>query len=71
LVAVAEEAMKKALCDLQLAEPLHQALQTARERITAEFATDRIVLFGSVVREQADEESDVDLLIVLQGASGS
>jgi len=58
--------MKKALCDLQLAEPLHQALQTVRERIAAEFAADRIVLFGSVVRGQADEESDVDLLIVLQ-----
>jgi len=66
LVAGGEEAMKKALCDLQLAESLHQALQAARERITAEFAADRIVLFGSVVRGQADEESDVDLLIVLQ-----
>ena|SRR5438094_4416804 len=56
----------KILSDLCLPQPLYDALQTARERITAEFAVDRIVLFGSVVRGEADEESDVDLLIVLK-----
>jgi predicted nucleotidyltransferase len=52
--------------DLHLPEDLHKALQAARDRITAAFAVDRIVLFGSVVRGQSDEESDVDLLIVLK-----
>ncbi len=56
----------KALRDLQLSQSLRDALQAARGRITAEFAVDRIVLFGSVVRRQSDEESDVDLLIVLK-----
>lgn len=56
----------KALRDLQLSQSLRDALQAARGRITAEFAVDRIVLFGSVVRRQSDEESDVDLLIVLR-----
>ena len=56
----------KALADLQLAEPICKALQAARDRIAAEFRVDRIVLFGSLVRGTADEESDVDLLIVLR-----
>jgi predicted nucleotidyltransferase len=55
----------KTLDDFHLPQPLRSALQAARDRISAEFAVDRIVLFGSVVRGQADEESDVDLLVVL------
>jgi predicted nucleotidyltransferase len=55
------------LHDLQLPKSLRDALQTARDRISAEFAVDRVVLFGSVVRGEADEESDVDLLVVLKG----
>jgi predicted nucleotidyltransferase len=56
----------KGLSDLQLAEQLQKALQAVCDWIRAEFRVDRIVLFGSVVRGTADEESDVDLLIVLQ-----
>jgi predicted nucleotidyltransferase len=56
----------KTLQDLQLPKNVLDALQTVQGRINAEFAVDRIVLFGSVAREQADEESDVDLLIVLK-----
>lgn len=59
----------KMLHDLQLPKSLRDALQAARDRISAEFAVDRIVLFGSVVRGQADEESDVDLLVVLRRPS--
>jgi predicted nucleotidyltransferase len=59
----------KALQDLQLPKNILDALQTARDRINAEFAVDRIVLFGSVVRGEADEESDVDLLVVLRRPS--
>jgi predicted nucleotidyltransferase len=55
----------KGLNDLQLPQPLREALRTAHDQITTEFAVDRIVLFGSLVRGEADAESDVDLLIVL------
>jgi len=55
----------KTLPDLQLPKNVLDALQTARDRINAEFAVDQIVLFGSVMQGRADEESDVDLLIVL------
>ncbi len=41
------------------------ALQGAVERIVAGFAPLRIVLFGSQAKGTADEESDVDLLVVL------
>ena len=57
--------MKK-LSDLQLPQQLWKALREGQKRISAEFAVDRIVLFGSIVRGEADEESDVDLLIVLK-----
>ena len=56
----------KSLSDLQLPQQLWKALQEARKRIAAEFAVDRIILFGSVVRREANEESDVDLLVVLK-----
>src|SRR5262245_717001 len=55
----------KILSDLRLPQPLRKALRVAQERIAAKFGVDRIVLFGSIVRGEADEESDVDLLIVL------
>ena len=59
----------RALSDLQLPQQLWSALQETKRRISADFAVDRIVLFGSVVRGEADEESDVDLLIVLREPS--
>ena len=55
----------KRLDDLKLAESLRNALQAALERITAGFGVNRLMLFGSVVRGELDEESDVDLLVVL------
>jgi predicted nucleotidyltransferase len=56
----------KMLSDLQPPQHMRDTLRAARERISAEFAIDRIVLSGSVVRGEADEESDVDLLVVLK-----
>jgi len=56
----------KALSDLQLPQQLWSALQETKRRISVEFAVDRIVLFGSVVRGEADEESDEDLLVILK-----
>jgi predicted nucleotidyltransferase len=55
----------KALHDLPLTIPLREALRAARDRRTAEFNVDCMVLFGSAVRGESDEESDADLLIVL------
>ena len=52
--------------DLKLSENVREALQAARDRLGAEFSIDRIVLFGSVVRGTAGEESDTDLLVVLK-----
>jgi predicted nucleotidyltransferase len=56
----------KTLEDLELPPHICQALQAARELITKEFAVDRVVLFGSVARGTADEESAIDLLVVLK-----
>jgi predicted nucleotidyltransferase len=55
----------KTLHELLLLAPLHEAIQAVRDRITAECSVDRLMLFGSVVRGEADAESDADLLIVL------
>ena len=55
----------KRLSELQLSTPLRDALQEVHRRITSEFRVERLVLFGSLVRGESDEESDVDLLIVL------
>lgn len=51
--------------DLQLTKMLRDALLVARDRIMAEFNVDRMVVFGSAAWGELDEESDVDLLIVL------
>jgi len=56
----------KKLADLTLPQNVRDALRAAQERLNTEFNIDRILLFGSVVRGTADEESDVDLLIVLR-----
>jgi predicted nucleotidyltransferase len=55
----------KALHDLLLPASLCEAIQAARNRLTAECSVERLMLFGSVVRGEADAESDADLLIVL------
>ena len=55
----------KALHDLPLPAPLRAAIQAVHNRLTAERSVERLMLFGSVVRGEADAESDTDLLIVL------
>ena len=57
--------MKK-LADLRLPQNVRDALRAAQERLKTEFNVDRMLLFGSVVRGTAVEESDEDLLIVLR-----
>jgi len=56
----------KNLADLSLPHTVREALQVARARLSTEFNVDRMLLFGSVVRGTADEQSDEDLLIVLR-----
>jgi predicted nucleotidyltransferase len=54
----------KRLEDVSLTSDQHQALGELRRRLFAEFNVTNLVLFGSVARGEADEESDLDLLIV-------
>ena len=52
--------------DLSLPHNVREALQVARARLSTEFNVDRMLLFGSVVRGPANDQSDEDLLIVLR-----
>ena len=45
-------------------------LQTATQRLVAEFQPDQIWLFGSHARGEATENSDLDLLVVLADGHG-
>ena len=56
----------KDLADLILDTSLRATLEVMRDRLTAGFDIDRIILFGSAVWGQSDGESDVDILIVLK-----
>ncbi len=56
----------KDLAALRLDTKLRVALEAVRDRLTAQFEIDRVVLFGSVVWGKPDDESDVDVLIVLK-----
>ncbi len=58
----------KDLSGLRLDTTLRTALGAARDQLLAQFEIDRIVLFGSYVWGKPDDESDVDLLIVLRHA---
>lgn len=58
----------KDLTALRLDTRLRAALEAVRNQLTAQFAIDRIVVFGSVVWGKPDEESDVDLLVVLKSS---
>ena len=57
---------KKELVDLKLSSNLQAALEAVRDRLTAQFGIDRVVVFGSAAWGRPDEESDVDVLIVLK-----
>ena len=58
--------VKKELVDLKLSSNLQAALEAVRDRLTAQFEIDRVVVFGSAAWGRPDEESDVDVLIVLK-----
>ena len=50
--------------NITLAPNQHQALGELRRRLFDEFDIEALILYGSVARGEADEESDLDLLIV-------
>lgn len=52
------------LDDLSLDRRVYEAIRDAAESLKRDFPVVRVVLFGSVVRGENDEESDVDLLVV-------
>lgn len=54
----------KRLQDLALSPNQHVALSEVRRRVSAAFDVEAIVLYGSAARGEADEESDVELLIL-------
>ncbi len=56
----------KTLADLGLSRKLQAALGAVRDRVMAQFEIDRLILFGSVAWGRPDDESDVDVLIVLK-----
>jgi len=55
----------KTLKDIHLDEKCIKALAILKQQLQIRFAVNRLILFGSVARGTADEESDVDLLIAL------
>jgi predicted nucleotidyltransferase len=55
---------KKTLSSLPLSENERQAVGVARRILRTKFPITQIILFGSKVRGDDDEESDVDLLLL-------
>jgi len=47
-----------------LTENQSKALEEIKNKINKEFEIESIILYGSVVRGELDEESDIDLLII-------
>jgi uncharacterized protein len=54
----------KTLSQVPLTPNQRQALSEIRRCLTGMFDIEEIILFGSVARGEADQESDLDLLIV-------
>ena len=54
----------KRLDDISLSPSQLQALNDVSRRLFHDFDVEAILLYGSVVRGEADEESDLDLLVL-------
>lgn len=61
---------KKGYCDMKQIKDLSitseqiQALKDLKRRLYDEFKIEELVLYGSVARNQPDDESDIDLLVL-------
>lgn len=56
--------MARSLDDLKLTERDRRAVQEADQELKARFPVTRLIIFGSVARDEADEESDLDILVL-------
>lgn len=56
------------LDNIALTPNQRQALDKLRRRLLEEFEIEDLVLFGSAARGEADEESDIDILIITKHA---
>lgn len=54
----------KTLEKINLVQNEREAIEAAVKKLKKEFLVDKIVLFGSKARGEADQHSDIDLLIV-------
>lgn len=54
----------KHLNEISLSQNQSQALTELQQRLAGTFDIETLVLYGSVARGEADEESDLDVLIV-------
>jgi predicted nucleotidyltransferase len=54
----------KQIEDLSISSEQIQALKDIKRRLYNEFKIDELVLYGSVARNQPDDESDIDLLVL-------
>jgi predicted nucleotidyltransferase len=54
----------KRLKDLSLTPNQYRALAEVHRRLLSDFKVEKIILYGSVARGEADEESDLDLLVL-------
>ena len=52
------------LTDVRLTRTQAQALAELKRRLCEEFGVEALVLYGSVARGEADDESDLDLLVL-------
>lgn len=56
----------KSLSDLSLTDNERNALTELKRRLSDEFSGVEIILFGSAARDESEEFSDIDLLILLE-----
>jgi uncharacterized protein len=56
----------KTLDEIKFTPRQHEALNELRRRLLDSFDIEALHLFGSVARNEADEDSDIDLLVVTE-----
>ncbi len=61
---IGDDEKPEALDKLSLTEVEKEAILEAERLLKEQFPVEKVVLFGSVARCEADEESDIDLLVL-------